>query len=142
MLRLRPSIKSASRRPFRIHYHPYSADSCRVVNLIDIPAPHNGRIRILSLNRPGARNAISSKLLNELRDHIKYISSEYGPDGSEIPPPVIYGGAAGVDERGPTRALVIASELDNCFCAGADLNERAGFTLEEYGRSNISSLRQ
>jgi methylglutaconyl-CoA hydratase len=34
--------------------------------------------------------------------------------------------------RGPTRALIIASEVDSSFCAGADLKERAGFTPEEY----------
>ena len=42
------------------------------------------------------------------------------------------GGAAGVDERGPTRALVLASEVDSSFCAGADLKERAGFSSEEF----------
>jgi methylglutaconyl-CoA hydratase len=42
------------------------------------------------------------------------------------------GGAAGLDERGPTRAVVLASEVDSCFCAGADLKERAGFSAEEF----------
>jgi methylglutaconyl-CoA hydratase len=34
--------------------------------------------------------------------------------------------------KGPTRALIIASEVDSSFCAGADLKERAGFTPKEY----------
>jgi hypothetical protein len=133
MHRLRPTFLSSSRPFLRNTYRHYSSDSPRVINITDIPAPHNGRIRILSLNRPSARNAISSKLLHELRYHINSISSEYGSDGSEIPPPANYGGAAGVDKKGPTRALVITSEVDSCFCAGADLKERAGFTPEEYG---------
>lgn len=64
--------------------------------------------------------------------HIDSISAEYAEDGSEVPPPPRYGGAAGLDKKGPTRALIIASEVDSSFCAGADLKERAGFTAEEY----------
>lgn len=37
-----------------------------------------------------------------------------------------------MDQKGPTRALILASEVDSCFCAGADLKERAGFSPEEY----------
>ena len=48
-----------------------------------------------------------------------------------MPPQKVFGGAAGVDNRGPTRALIIASEVDSCFCAGADLKERRGMTDEE-----------
>ena len=40
-------------------------------------------------------------------------------------------GIAGEDEKGPTRAVIIASAVDSCFCAGADLKERRGFTPEE-----------
>ena len=76
-----------------------------------IPAPHAGSIRILSLNRPKARNAISKQLLAELAREIKSISSE--------------------GEGGATRALIIASESDVAFCAGADLKERLTFTPEE-----------
>jgi methylglutaconyl-CoA hydratase len=64
----------------------------------DVPAPHAGSIRILSLNRPEARNAISKQLLSELRRNVDEL-------------------AAG----GPVRALILASEDDSCFCAGADL---------------------
>lgn len=37
-----------------------------------------------------------------------------------------------MDERGPTRALILASEVDSSFCSGADLKERAGFSQDEY----------
>lgn len=33
--------------------------------------------------------------------------------------------------KGLTRCLVIASELDNAFCSGADLKERRGMSREE-----------
>jgi len=34
--------------------------------------------------------------------------------------------------NGKTRVLILASELDNCFCAGADLKERRGMSLDQY----------
>lgn len=37
-----------------------------------------------------------------------------------------------MDERGPTRALILTSEVDSVFCAGADLKERAGMSSDEY----------
>jgi methylglutaconyl-CoA hydratase len=43
-----------------------------------------------------------------------------------------FGGAAGVDEKGHTRAVVLASAVDTSFCAGADLKERRGFSAGEY----------
>jgi methylglutaconyl-CoA hydratase len=71
-------------------------------------------------------------LLLELRSHITAIAKEYDSEGNEVPPQKIFGGAAGVDQKGPTRALIVASEVDSCFCAGADLKERAGMTGDEY----------
>lgn len=78
----------------------------------DIDAPHRGVIKVVSLNRPKARNALSKQLLKELGEQIEDIHAE----GSE----------------GPTRVLVLASEVDSCFCAGADLKERKGMGLDEY----------
>ncbi|KAF4637812.1 hypothetical protein G7Y89_g265 [Cudoniella acicularis] len=110
---------------------PYSTQSEPLIKVLDVQAPHTGRIRILSLARPAARNAISKQLLQELRTNVDIVAAEYAEDGSEVPPQKYYGGAAGVDQRGPTRALVLASDVDSCFCAGADLKERSGFTAEE-----------
>ena len=111
----------------------YSSKSSPLINITDVKAPTGGgRIRILSLARPSARNAISRQLLWELRSHIDAVAGEYDSNGDEVAPPQRFGGAAGVDERGPTRALILASDVDSCFCAGADLKERAGFTAEEY----------
>lgn len=83
-----------------------------VLKVTQVPAPHCGTIRIVSLNRPAARNAISRQLLSELSRQIESIHA----DG----------------EQGTTRALILASEVDASFCAGADLKERAGMTQEEY----------
>ncbi|MCJ1365968.1 hypothetical protein MMC16_005093 [Acarospora aff. strigata] len=92
-----------------------------VINVKIIPAPHSGSIRILSLNRPRARNAISRQLLTELGQHVTAIQEEAG--------------------KGATRVLIIASGVDSAFCAGADLKERAGFSKQETSEF-LSSLRQ
>lgn len=41
-------------------------------------------------------------------------------------------GIAAENGVGPTRALILGSNVDSSFCAGADLKERVGFTKEEY----------
>lgn len=109
-----------------------------LINITDLKAPSSGRIRILSLNRPEARNALSRSLLAEFRAQIDAVSNEYHADGSEAPPvsSKLLGGAAGPDGRGPTRALIITSDVDSCFCAGADLKERKGMSQDEYDLSS------
>ena len=97
-------------RPFRLHPR-YSSTSAPLINVRSIPAPHSGSIRILSLNSPRNRNAISLALLADLTRHIKELHNE-GPQGS-------------------TRAVILASDVDEAFCAGADLKERRGFTKEQ-----------
>jgi methylglutaconyl-CoA hydratase len=83
-----------------------------VISVQQIPAPGAGFIRVLLLNRPEARNALSRQLLNSLGRYVDAITAEGGD--------------------GPTRALVLASNVDAAFCAGADLKERAKFTREEW----------
>jgi methylglutaconyl-CoA hydratase len=108
----------------------YSAAAEPQIIVTDLPSPSSGRIRILSLNRPAARNAISRSLLADLRAQIDDVRSEYDAEGRELPPRKVMGGA-GVDERGPTRVLIINSEVESCFCAGADLKERGGMSRDE-----------
>jgi methylglutaconyl-CoA hydratase len=91
--------------------YAYSTAQSPVIKVTNIPAPHCGSIRILSLDRPAARNAISRQLLAELSHQINSIHNE--------------------GETGATRALILASDVDASFCAGADLKERATFTPEE-----------
>lgn len=82
------------------------------IKITSIPAPHSGSITVLSLNRPSARNALSRGLLGEISDVVEGLHREGG--------------------RGSTRALIVASESDNAFCAGADLKERLTMSTEEY----------
>merc|ERR1711964_178392 len=91
----------------------YSTQPTPLVKVFDVPAPGSGRIRILSLARPAARNAISRQLLHELRANIDFIASEYDSEGNELPAKKILGGAAGTDHKGPTRAVVLASDVDS-----------------------------
>jgi methylglutaconyl-CoA hydratase len=89
----------------------------------NVPAPYFGSIRILSLNRPHARNALSRELLDRLKQEAHDIQVGLNK------------GKAGNGYEGTPRALILASETDNCFCAGADLKERLKFTQEEYALS-------
>jgi methylglutaconyl-CoA hydratase len=92
----------------------------------DILAPGSGHIRVLELNRPKARNAISKGLLAELRREVEDIHAQYTPEGAEVPRQAVDGKG-----MGPTRALVLGSRVDETFCAGADLKERRLFTPDE-----------
>lgn len=82
-----------------------------IIKTQHIPAPGSGHVRVLQLNRPKARNAISRQLLDALSKQVNAIAAEGG--------------------NGPTRALVVASNVDAAFCAGADLKERAHMTHAE-----------
>lgn len=119
----------------RLFYSTESSNPGPLVRVTDLPAPHTGHIRILELNRPSARNAISRALLGSLREEIDAVYAQYNAaTGDEVPQPSWsqrFGGAAGESFKGPTRALIIASAVDTSFCAGADLKERRGFTQEE-----------
>lgn len=117
-------------------YSSSSSASESLIRVTNLPAPNTGHIRVLELNRPDARNAISRALLRSLRAEVDDVHGQYDPaTGDELPRPRRFGGAAGEDQTGPTRALVLASAVDTCFCAGADLKERRGFTPEEYVES-------
>ncbi|KAE9367422.1 putative enoyl-CoA hydratase/isomerase family protein [Stipitochalara longipes BDJ] len=86
------------------------------INISNVQAPHVGCIRILELNRPRAKNAISHELLDELAKAIEDVWQS-------------------IDPSSPTsdqvRALIITSSSDTAFCAGADLKERKAMTLAE-----------
>ncbi|KAF2169702.1 hypothetical protein M409DRAFT_36102 [Zasmidium cellare ATCC 36951] len=106
------------------HYSSFSGGGSgslsSTIKLSNIPAPHAGEIAVLSLNRPKARNAINTQLLGELNRVVEQLHSE----GS----------------KSSTRALILASESDDAFCAGADLKERLTFT-EEDTKAFLKSLR-
>ena len=106
-----PCIAPWSLRSLPTVRHSSTAPPSSLINSTTIPAPHVGNIRVLSLNNPATRNALSVALLYSLAEHIVSIEKEHG--------------------LGPTRALIIASEIDSAFCAGADLKERKQFTSGE-----------
>lgn len=89
----------------------YSTSLQSAIKISSIPAPHSGSITVLSLSRLRQRNAISKQLLSELSGVVEGIHAEGG--------------------KGSTRALVLASESDHAFCAGADLKERLTMSHEE-----------
>ena len=89
----------------------YASALRSALKISSIPAPHAGTITVVSLDRPKARNAISQQLLSELSGGVEGLHEEGG--------------------KGSTRALILASESDNAFCAGADLKERLGMSPEE-----------
>lgn len=102
-----------------------------LLRITDIAAPQSGYIRIIELNNPSTRNALSRALLAELRREVDTIRKQYEPHtGQEVPMKLLESDAC-TRQNGPTRALIIASALDSSFCSGADLKERKGFTLEE-----------
>lgn len=67
-----------------------------------------GPVRVMTLNRPEAMNAISTDLASLLLEAVR--------DAEENP---------------GTRVVVLAAAGEKAFCAGADLKERRGLTAEE-----------
>jgi len=96
----------------------YSSTPTSLVTIATHPAPHCGCIKVLSLNRPEARNAISRKLLSDLGAAISSLNVFDAAQGQPANPESV-------------RALIIASNVPGVFCAGADLKERISFSLEE-----------
>lgn len=95
---------------------PYSTPpSPSTMRVEDHDAPHTGKIRVLLMDQPVNRNALSRSFCKDLGDQIEKIKSQ---QTSEI-------------TKDSIRALVLASNLDNAFCAGADLKERKGMSPEE-----------
>ena len=78
---------SSLRRLVRVAARYYSAEAAGpLVRVTNLPAPNSGHIRILELNRPAARNAISRALLHELRTEIDQVNSQYdAATGEEVP---------------------------------------------------------
>ncbi|KAL3435773.1 ClpP/crotonase-like domain-containing protein [Aspergillus tetrazonus] len=112
LTRLALPIRASPTVSLRVKVARYSTSpDDAVIQTQYVPAPGSGNIRVLLLNRPNARNALSKNLLTSLAQHVNSISAEGG--------------------NGPTRALVIGSNADSAFCAGADLKERLHMTKDE-----------
>ncbi|KAI6249730.1 putative enoyl-CoA hydratase 2, mitochondrial [Erysiphe necator] len=98
------------------------------VMIHDLRAPTSGKVRVLSLNRPAKRNAISRQLLKELRQAINQIHTEYDDYEKKL-----LENKRNIKNlnQPSTRVLILTSSVETCFCAGADLTERESFTAEE-----------
>ena len=68
-----------------------------------------GRVRIVTLERPDARNAISTAVAEQLADACHTVAAD--------------------DEAW---VMVLGAAGDRAFCVGADLKERADFSLDDY----------
>lgn len=73
-----------------------------------------GRIRIVTIERPRARNAISTEVARELTDACRAVAD---------------------DED--AWAMILAAAGDKAFCVGADLKERADFSLDDYHANRV-----
>lgn len=125
---LLPLIAAKSHEQSHISVNDFNPDS--LLRIRDIAAPHYGYIRVLELNRPSTRNAISRALLSELKREIDAIRKQFDSRIRQEKP--FQDGSEGfMRQNGATRALIIASAVDSCFCSGADLKERKEFTPEQ-----------
>jgi enoyl-CoA hydratase/carnithine racemase len=70
------------------------------------------RVATITLDRPEALNAISGAMADELAASLRSVA---------------------VDDD--VWAVVLAAEGDKAFCVGADLKERAGFSLDDFHRN-------
>ena len=74
------------------------------------PVPREGAtIAIMRMARPAARNALGKNMLQQMRDAIEEV-----PMDPEI------------------RAVILTSDVERVFCAGADLKERRDMTCLLY----------
>lgn len=118
-------------------------DGSPLIKVQRIPAPILGHICILSLNSPWNKNAISLRFLNALRTELSRISRNQniipndqlathdkdGHDTGSLDKELVK--EKGSEKLGPTRALIITSDVAGVFSAGADLKERAQMTQEQ-----------
>jgi methylglutaconyl-CoA hydratase len=111
---MRPALRNIWSQPLRlstqIRHYSVAVES-PAIRASTHPAPHAGNIRVLLLDQPHNRNALSRRLCDELRHHVEDVRTQ--------------------GQNGTTRALVIASNVDRVFCAGADLKERKTMTQAE-----------
>ncbi|KAI4280915.1 MAG: hypothetical protein L6R38_004074 [Xanthoria sp. 2 TBL-2021] len=103
-----------------------TSTSSSLLKVCNLAAPHTGHIRVITLNSPRNKNAISRQLLAELEAELQSCHDETTKEDnawqSKKPGATLGQG---------TRAIIIGSEVDGVFCAGADLKERAEMTRQE-----------
>ncbi|KAL9607223.1 MAG: hypothetical protein Q9167_007841 [Letrouitia subvulpina] len=111
-------------------------DSSEILKITDHPAPFAGHIRVIALNSPHNKNAISQELLHKLDEEIQEI--DYATRNEDR---AWQDGEKGAKLGQGTRVLIIGSAVDGAFCAGADLKERVNMTVVET-KSFLQRLRK
>eukprot|EP00922_Rhytidocystis_sp_ex-Travisia-forbesii_P006451 GHVS01009366.1.p1 GENE.GHVS01009366.1~~GHVS01009366.1.p1 ORF type:complete len:491 (+),score=92.27 GHVS01009366.1:92-1564(+) len=104
-------------------YFSFPSSSCFFSSVSSAPmvrlsVSQCGQIGVVTLDRPQAKNALSKRLLQELRQMI--LSLQHPPTS--------------------LRLLLVRSAVAGVFCAGADLKERAGMSASDV-RGFVSVLR-
>jgi len=80
-----------------------------------VSARTEGRVAVVTLNRPGQMNAISGALANRLTDRLREVA-----------------------RNSDAWVVVLAAAGERAFCVGADLKERKAFSLEDFHRNRTS----
>ena len=73
-----------------------------------------GRVATVTLNRPEALNAVSGAMADELASAFRSVS-----------------------DAGDVWVVVLAAAGEKAFCVGADLKERAGFSLADFHKNRV-----
>ena len=79
--------------------------------LVDVPT---SAVAVLTLNRPEARNALSTELAVTISEALRELST-----------------------RSDIRVIVLTGSGDRAFCAGADLKERDGMTGDAWASQHV-----
>ena len=107
----------------------------RLVDELAVQAPHTGYIKVFNLKSPHNKNAISIQLQFELDKKIRRVHDSVSEEVAQS-----RSGQHGAPLGLGPRAVIIGSEVDGVFCAGADLKERKAMTAEEYVSSPSLSV--
>ena len=78
----------------------------------------NHGIVLLTLNRPKSKNALGRQIISEFQQHVKQLADD-----------------------GSARVIIINSNVDGVFCAGADLKERQSMKTDEEIYEFVNELR-
>jgi enoyl-CoA hydratase/carnithine racemase len=74
-----------------------------------VDVQRDGRVAIVSLDRPTALNALSGAMADELAASFKAVAGD-----------------------GDSWVMLLRANGDKAFCVGADLKERGSFTLQDF----------
>eukprot|EP00118_Oscarella_pearsei_P010347 m.63098 g.63098 ORF g.63098 m.63098 type:complete len:292 (+) comp35144_c0_seq1:4300-5175(+) len=103
-------------RLFSARFTSNASDSSKEIRL-DLLEGERAGIGVIAINRPQTRNAIGRQFVSQLENILNFIRFE-----------------------NKVRVVIIKSDVEGVFCAGADLKERATMRPEEVGPA-VSKMR-